>query len=189
MTAVLEFLSPGVRSALRRAAQPEWTPPMLATLTYDPFSDANWVYERKLDGVRCLAFHDGAETRLLSRNRKDQSGSYPELVEAVAEVDAGRFIVDGEVVAFEGGVTSFSRLQGRMQIRDPVRARATGIAVYYYLFDLLHYDGYDTTRLPLRERKSLLHRALTFRDPLRFTSHRNERGEVWRRRAERGGRG
>ncbi len=174
-TAVLEGKA---REALRQTSLPDWTSPMLATLTDDYFSDPGWIYERKLDGVRVLAFKDGDEVRLLSRNRKAQNGTYPELVEAL-EAQDGRFVVDGEVVAFDGDVTSFSRLQGRMQIKDPEKARETGISVWLYLFDILHLEGYDTTKLELRDRKRLLRRALRFEDPLRWTEHRNEEGEAY----------
>ena len=104
---------------------------MLATLTDKPFSDPDWVFERKLDGVRCLAFRDGGAVRLLSRNRKPLTDRYPELVLALERQRTARFIVDGEIVAFKDGVSSFERLQGRLGLADPVRARATGIPVFY----------------------------------------------------------
>jgi DNA ligase D-like protein (predicted ligase) len=84
-------------------------------------------------------------------------------------------------------VTSFSRLQQRMQIADPNEARRSNVKVYYYLFDILHLDGYDTTGIPLRHRKSLLRRSLTFTDPIRFTAHRNEDGEDYYQQACRKG--
>lgn len=171
-----EVLSDEAREKLRKQKQPNWAAPMLATLTDDPFSDPSWIYERKLDGVRCLAFRSGKKTRLLSRNKKNQNDTYPELVDAIGKQKTEAFIVDGEIVAFEKGVTSFSRLQGRMQIKDCAKARRSNIAVYYYVFDILYLDGRDTTRLDLRDRKALLRRALRFKDPLRFTTHRNEKG-------------
>ena len=176
---VFDILDEEARRRLREQAQPDWTAPMLATLTEDHFSDPDWIYERKLDGVRVLAFRKGPDVRLLSRNRAEEDGSYPEIVEALAALDADDFVADGEIVAFEGNATSFARLQGRMQITDPEEARATGIAVSYYLFDLLHLDGHDTSALPLRDRKRLLRGALRFADPLRFLQHRNEEGEAF----------
>jgi DNA ligase D-like protein (predicted ligase) len=160
---------------------------MLATLSDDPFSDDAWIYERKLDGVRGLAFRHRRRVRLLSRNRQALDATYPELVEALAAQACDDFIVDGEIVAFQGRTTSFSRLQGRMQIQDPDAARRSGIAVYYYLFDVLHLAGHDVTHLPLRARKALLKRALRFRDPLRFTRHRNGAGLDYLRAACRKG--
>jgi DNA ligase D-like protein (predicted ligase) len=170
-------LSADDRDALRPGDVPAWTDPMLAVLVDEAFSSPDWIFERKLDGERCLAFRDGDEVRLRSRNRRDLNGTYPELVEALRAQEATRFVVDGEVVAFDGGLTSFERLQGRLGIDDPDEARASGVAVRFYLFDVLHLEGRDTTALPLRTRKALLKRALAFDDPVRFTPHWNEDGE------------
>jgi bifunctional non-homologous end joining protein LigD len=183
LTPVLRALAPAARARLRPQAMPPWTAPMLATLTDQRFSDPAWVFERKLDGVRCLAFRDRSPVRLLSRNRQVLNGHYPELVEVLDEQRTARFIVDGEVVAFERGITSFARLQGRMGLADPLRARATGIAVFYYLFDLLWLDGYDVTDLALRDRKRLLRAALAFRSPIRYSAHRDREGEKFYREA------
>lgn len=179
MPAWREALDAGEREALERTCMPKWTEPMLATLTHDYFSDPGWIFEPKLDGERCLAFHDGRGSRLLSRNRKRLDDAYPELVEALEGAGDQRWIVDGEIVALADGISSFSRLQQRIGIRDPDQARATGIKVYLYLFDILHLDGYDLTQLGLRRRKQLLKKALKFKDPLRFTPHRNEHGEAY----------
>lgn len=170
----------GMQEALRsapRSEHPRWTGPMLAVLADEPFSDPGWIFERKLDGVRCLAFRHGDELRLLSRNRKQLNGTYPELVDALGAQHRPDFVVDGEVVAFDGKQTSFARLQQRLGISDPEQARASGVAVFYYLFDVLHIDGHDTTGMPQRERKALLHEAIGFEDPLRFLPHRNADGK------------
>jgi len=174
---------------LRKRAFPRWVDPMLATLTDDRFSDPDWIYEPKLDGVRLLIYRRDSKVRLMSRNRKERSAAYPEIAEAFGAMDAGAddFVVDGEVVAFDHGVTSFAKLQERMGLQDPDKARATGVEVIYYAFDLLYLDGRDTTRLPLRARKALLRRALAFHDPIRFMRHRNEHGEKYFREACRKG--
>jgi DNA ligase D-like protein (predicted ligase) len=179
MASLLDRLPREAREKLREKKMPSWTSPMLATLTHDTFSDAGWIYERKLDGERCLAFVKGGSVRLLSRNRKELDDTYPELEEALADALSTDVILDGEVVAFEKNVTSFSRLQKRMQIRDRDEARSSGVAVHYYVFDVIHLDGHDLSRLPLRHRKGLLRRAVRFDDPLRFTAHRNEKGEEY----------
>jgi len=156
---------------------------MLATLTDHPFSDPDWIFERKLDGVRCLAFRDGGEVRLMSRNRKPLTERYPELAAALLQQTPPRFIVDGEIVAFKDGVSSFERLQGRLGLTDPVRARATAIPVFYYIFDLLWIDGYDITRLELRDRKRVLRSAFAFQAPIRYSGHRDRDGEQMYRAA------
>jgi bifunctional non-homologous end joining protein LigD len=172
-------LPPDARRRLRTAPQPVWVDPMLATLTDRRFSDPRWLFERKLDGERCLAFRDGGRVRLLSRTRQHLDGTYPEVADALLRLPGDDFVVDGEVVAFDRGRTSFGRLQQRIGISDPERARRSPVAVFYYVFDLLHLDGHDTTALPLRARKSLLRDTLSFRSrELRYTAHRNAEGEA-----------
>ena len=142
---------------------------MKAVLSDEPFSDPDWIFERKLDGVRCIAHRDGSGLRLLSRTEREMNGQFPELAEALAAEPCSDFVVDGEVVALDSrGVTSFARLQRRGKER---------VAVLLYLFDMMRHEGADLRELPLRERKSRLHRALRFEDPIRFTVHRNEAGE------------
>ncbi len=178
-SSLIESLAVPLRERANERAMPEWMSPMLATLASDPFSDPDWVYERKLDGERCLAFRDGRSLRLMSRNRKELGDTYPELVEALRKQDSTSFIVDGEVVAFSGNTTSFSRLQKRMKIRYEEEARASGVAVFYYIFDALFIDGHDVTSLPLRKRKRLLRNLVSWSSPLRFTPHRNEHGVAY----------
>jgi DNA ligase D-like protein (predicted ligase) len=150
--------------------------PMKAVLTDRPFSDPNWLFERKLDGVRCGAQRRDGRVTLRSRTGRQMNGTYPELVEALT--GGPDLLVDGEIVAFDHGATSFSRLQQRLGISDPKRALATGVAVYFYLFDLLELDGEDIRDRTLRERKALLRRAVDFGGRLRFTTHRVGDGET-----------
>ena len=152
--------------------KPAWFEPELATLTRDRFSDLAWMYERKLDGERCLAFRDGDQVRLMTRNRKMVSSTYPELVEALGAQQSGDFVVDGEVVAFSDGQTRFAQLQQRMQQARPSADLIRSVPVQYYLFDVLWADGTDLRPQPLRERNQRLHQLLDFADPLRFTEHR-----------------
>lgn len=142
---------------------------MKAVLSDEPFSDPAWIFERKLDGVRCIAHRDGSGVRLLSRTDRDMSVQYSEVSEALRADPCPDFVVDGEVVALDRrGITSFSRLQRRGKER---------VAIYLYVFDLLRLEGVDLRDLPLRERKRQLREALRFEDPIRFTPHRNEVGE------------
>ncbi|MDX1633715.1 MAG: non-homologous end-joining DNA ligase [Marinobacter sp.] len=183
MTDWRKSLAESDRKRLEKTSFPDWMDAMKATLTDEPFSSSDWIFEPKLDGERLLAFvHDG-KARLYSRNRKCLDDTYPELVEAISGQATTDMVLDGEVVAFRDGLSSFSRLQGRLGIKDPEEARDTGIDVSLYLFDLLYYDGQDLRALPLTSRKQLLKEALAFDDPLRFTSHRNEDGESYYREA------
>jgi bifunctional non-homologous end joining protein LigD len=176
-------LDDAARAKLRERKQPDWLSPTLAVLTDEPFTDPGWIFERKLDGVRTLVFRKGDRVRLRSRNRKSQNGAFPELVEAVARQPCRDFVADGEIVAFRGRRTSFERLQARIGLSRPEEARASGVAVYLYLFDLLHLEGHDLRALPLRQRKRLLKHALRFGNRLRYTPHRNRDGEALLERA------
>jgi DNA ligase D-like protein (predicted ligase) len=143
---------------------------MKAVLTDERFSDPNWIYERKLDGVRCVAIRSGGKPRMLSRNDLSLNERYPELADALAAEPCERFAVDGEVVAFAGRQTSFATLAQRRQRYVPV---------FLYAFDLIWLDGHDLRELPLRSRKRLLRRALEFKGGVRLTPHRNEHGEAF----------
>ena len=142
---------------------------MKAVLTDERFSDPDWIFERKLDGIRCIAIKADRRVRLLSRNDLSLNGRFPEVVEALECDAATDFVLDGEVVAFAGAQTSFARLQQRGERPAPV---------FLYAFDLLYLAGHDTTAVPLRARKALLRRALAFHGPVRLTPHRNRDGEA-----------
>ncbi|MEQ7125877.1 non-homologous end-joining DNA ligase [Actinopolymorpha sp. B11F2] len=173
----LDVLGDDERRLLRRAPRPGWQAPMLATLTKKPFSDERWIYERKLDGVRVIAVRSRGQTTLWSRNHKDMTSTYPEIVQAFAPQQAQDFVADGEIVAFDGRQTSFAKLQARINLADPRRIPATGVTVYLYLFDLLVVGDADLTRLPLRARKRVLRTTFEFGDRVRFSTHRNTEGE------------
>jgi bifunctional non-homologous end joining protein LigD len=111
---------------------------------------------------------------MLSRNDLDLSARFPEVNDALAAQPGTRFAVDGEVVAFDRGQTSFARLADRG--RRPV-------AVFYYVFDLVWLDGLDLRALPLRTRKRLLRGALSTGGPIRLSTHRNGEGEAMFRHA------
>jgi bifunctional non-homologous end joining protein LigD len=150
--------------------------PMKAVLSDRPFSDPNWVFERKLDGERCGALRRGGEVKLLSRTGQSLSSTYPELLDALS-VDGPDVLLDGEIVAFDRGRTSFERLQQRIGIRDRGRALRSPVAVYYYLFDVLECDGRDLRPLPLVDRKAALRQAVDFREHLRHTPYVRGNGE------------
>src|SRR5918992_4818619 len=137
MSRSLKLLAKSAPGGLRYRAQPSWIPPMLATLTETLPSEGKWLYEPKLDGVRALIYVTGGVVRMYSRNRKPLNDAYPELVEALEPAVRGDAVLDGEIVAFdaERGVTSFARLQQRMQLRDPLRARRSRVPIHLYLFD------------------------------------------------------
>lgn len=181
MTEPLAGLTDDAMAMLVAAPAPDGPEAMAATLTDARFSDPDWVFERKFDGERCLAWVEGGAVRLRSRNDLRLDDTYPELVDALARQTDGDLVVDGEVVAYERGRTSFARLQQRLGVRSAAEARerARRVAVRYYLFDVVWCDGYDVRALDLRTRKAVLRRAVEFRDPLRYSAHRNGTGETY----------
>jgi bifunctional non-homologous end joining protein LigD len=167
----LTALSEAERDLLTPAPAPMHAGAMKAVLTDECFSDDGWIFERKLDGVRCIAIRDGGEVTLLSRSDLSLNGRYPEIAAALTAQPQQRFAVDGEVVAFDGAQTSFAKLAQRGR---------THVPVFFYIFDVLWLDGQDVRRLPLRTRKRLLRQALRFQDKaLRFSTHRNRDGEAY----------
>src|SRR2546421_6050519 len=81
---------------------PEWLEPMAATLTQERFTGPEWIFERKLDGIRLLAFKEGPAVRLLSRNRLPQNASYPSIAEAIGNLPERDVILDGEATGVWG---------------------------------------------------------------------------------------
>jgi bifunctional non-homologous end joining protein LigD len=166
-----------------RPDEPGWLDPELATLTQDRFSDPGWIFERKLDGERCLVFKSATGVRLMTRNQKEDTSTYPEITRALAGQRAGEFIIDGEIVAFEDSQTRFERLQQRLGVRHPGPDLLAEVPVYYYIFDVLWAGGRDVRSVPLRERKQILHGLLTFTGPLRYTEHIDTDGVAYFRQA------
>lgn len=162
---------------LLRAAGPEPGAPMLAQLTDRRAFGDGWIFERKLDGIRLLATRSDGRVELRSRTGLRLDATYPEAVEALAAQPCPDFVVDGEMVALDRGRTDFALLQQRSGLTDPAAVRVSGVAVTYYVFDLLRLGGLDTTGLPQRARKALLRDVLDFHPPLRFTPHRNHGGQ------------
>ena len=128
------------------------TPLMLATLTDRRDFGDDWLLERKFDGERCVARKVGGDVRLESRTGKDLTGTYPEVCAAVAAQRSRDCVLDGEVVAYDGDQTSFTRLQQRLGVAKPSPQQVAQYPVVYCVFDLLELDGEDLTSLPLTAR-------------------------------------
>ena len=133
---------------------------MLATLTDRRDFGDGWLLERKFDGERCVARKEGHAVRLESRTAKDLTDTYPEVRTALAAQRTDRFLLDGELVAFDGQQTSFGRLQQRLGTTRPSPALVEAFPVVYCVFDLLETDGKDLTGRPLVERRARLGRAI-----------------------------
>src|SRR5262245_31357609 len=115
---------------------------MLATLVkpavhFETIRPGDWQYERKFDGLRGLGVRNGDQIDLYSRNRLSFNARFPEVVAAIGELPVESLVVDGELVAFDGDQTSFSLLQSSPH----------PLGLTYCIFDLLHVNGQDTTKL------------------------------------------
>jgi bifunctional non-homologous end joining protein LigD len=141
-----------------RVALPTWVRPMLATAGRLPAGDG-WAYELKWDGVRASAYLAGGRLlRLVSRTGRDITVAYPELRGLGAAAGSRQVVLDGEIVAFDGGRPSFEALQQRMHVTSAAQAaRLVGeVPVAYLVFDLLHLDGRPVLELPYRQRRERL---------------------------------
>jgi bifunctional non-homologous end joining protein LigD len=132
--------------------------PMKATPGDLPTSDDDWAYEVKWDGMRIVAYLGDGPTRLLTTTKRDAATGFPELDDLAEATDGRPAILDGEVVAFADGRPSFSRLQDRMHISDRSAAleRAADNPITFAVFDLLHFDGHESWKLPYTDRRQLL---------------------------------
>lgn len=135
---------------------------MLAELSKSPPAGEGWVFERKLDGLRCLAVRNGSDVQLWSRNRLPFTQRFPDLIQAFLSLPAGSFVIDGEIVAYENGQTSFALLQ----------RPKPGTTATFGAFDLLELLGKSTTGIPLLERKALLAQVLGGHPRLELVEHR-----------------
>ena len=135
---------------------------MLATLVSEPFHHRGWVYEEKYDGYRILAYKEGSDVALVSRNGKDRTGSFPDVAAAVARLPERALLLDGEVVAFD------RKLVSRFQLLQQGEVPAL-----YAVFDCLYRDGRDFRNEPLPERREALEDVIEGYDYL-FASRRLE---------------
>lgn len=143
----------GIISA-SKASPLRFIEPMKARLAESPPPDGDWIYEVKFDGFRALALKNGDEVRLLSRNEKDFSGKFPEIVQAIGSLKIDDAILDGEIVALDPkGISSFQLLQAYEvgEKRPPI---------FFYAFDLLRLKGKDLRGQKLAQRKAQLEQIL-----------------------------
>jgi bifunctional non-homologous end joining protein LigD len=133
--------------------------PMLATAGElpAPGQQDTWAFEMKWDGVRAVVYLDRGELRVLTRNDREVSATYPEVRPLGAELRRHRVVLDGELVAFDAaGRPSFGELQARMHVQAPGRALLDRVPVSFLAFDLLHLDGTSLLDLSYDERRSAL---------------------------------
>ncbi|MDB5927090.1 MAG: ligase [Betaproteobacteria bacterium] len=155
---------------------------MLATPANVPFSAQGWIFELKYDGFRVLASKRGKRVRLESRNGRDMTAAFPELVAAMRTIQRD-LVIDGElVICDERGCPQFARLGQRARLRRPDRideAAAKNPAAIF-AFDLLELDGEDYRGYPLVIRKGMLQHALSGSGRIIYAGHfENSAAELW----------
>jgi bifunctional non-homologous end joining protein LigD len=161
----------------RVAPMPTFIPPALATLIEKPFSDPDWLFEIKWDGVRAVARIRDGSVQLWSRSQREITGEYPELSDLPEHVDAREAWLDGEIVVLDSeGRSDFQKLQLRFGVRRPTAKLIEESPAVYYLFDLLYLDGHDLQNVPLIERKNLLRQILHEDEKIRYSDHVIEKG-------------
>src|SRR5437879_5525399 len=150
--------------------------PMLATLVPNPFHKPNWVYEEKYDGIRILAYKEGQEISLITRNDVNRASDFPKIATAISGLKTSTLLLDGEVAIFdERGVSRFQLLQ-----------RRSGDAKYA-LFDCLFVNGRDLRSAPLSVRRENLESAVKFGNVLLLSARLAENGFEAFRMAQRRG--
>jgi bifunctional non-homologous end joining protein LigD len=139
----------------RRAPMPARVEPELATLVKQPPTGEEWLHEIKFDGYRALCRVERGRAAMITRGGQDWTERFVTIADAMAALGAESALVDGEVaVVLPDGSTSFQSLQNQLRLgKDATLA--------YFVFDLLHLDGYDLTRVPLRLRKETLERLVS----------------------------
>ncbi len=170
------LLDPAKIPGARRAPLPDRVEPQLATLVPEAPVGDGWIHEIKFDGYRVMSRLEGAKATLFTRRGANWTDHFPTLIDAVEEVPARRALLDGEVVYVKpDGRTSFLKLASALQSGTDPEGR-----IVYYVFDLLHLDGYDLTKSPLYARKEALRRLLArFGETgrVRYVDHVEGRGD------------
>ena len=171
-------LNPAELPGARSAPMPREVSVTLAKLADKPFSDPNWLFEIKWDGIRTVAFVENRSVRLFSRSQRDVSAEFPEFQDLAKHLRAGTAILDGEIVTLdENGRSDFQKLQNRFGVSKPSQKLISDVPLTYYFFDVLYCNGFDVRKTPLLQRKELLRQMLRADDRVRFSEHQLEKGK------------
>ncbi len=177
-TAVSGGLRAGDIAGAVRGAMPKEIGVTLAKLGDRIFSNAEWLFEVKWDGVRTVACVTGESVELQARSGRNVTREYPEFQDLAKHVRASNAVLDGEIVALEeDGRSNFQKLQDRIGVENPSAKLLEAIPLTYYCFDLLYCDGFDLRKSPLLERKKLLSDILQGSERVRYSEHILEKGE------------
>ena len=164
----------------RKAPMPQFVSPQLATLVNEPPSGEQWLHELKFDGYRMICHIDRGKVQIWSRNEKDWTEKFPGVAEAVKSLPVTSAILDGEIVVVDAeGRASFQKLQRSM-------GKSVTSGLVYEVFDIIYLDGFNLTKTPLRQRKSLLEnvcKANSSRSLIRYAEHFEGSGDAFFKQA------
>lgn len=157
------------RALAKKVAIPKDIQPMLATLVAEPFNNKDWLFEIKWDGYRAVSYINDQSVEVISRNKKAFTQKYQPITEALQQLHI-KAVLDGEIVAVkEDGLADFQLLQNWQN---------SPVTLQYYVFDILWWNGYDITQLPLIARKKILQQILpASNDTIKYSDHIVEDGK------------
>lgn len=172
---------PSKIAGAKKAKIPKNLLPMGASIAESPFSNPDWLFEPKLDGIRALATIQDGSVLLITRKGNDICRQYPGLVDELTRQPLKEAVIDGEIVAFDAeNRPSFHQLQQRMNLqRDPdIRVAEKQVPVFFFAFDVLHLNGYDLRGVELEKRKEILHSVLIKTEHVSVLEHFIEHGKA-----------
>ncbi len=162
--------------------------PMKAVLVDDPFDRSGWIFEDKYDGIRAIAYVEDGEVTLYSRNQKEMTARYPELLKLPQWIRAKQAILDGEIIVVNRrGSASFQDLQARFGVTDKntIERLVKTQKIIYYVFDVLYLNGYSLMDAKLLDRKRVLEQIIKEQPEFKYAPHTLDKGIKRFKEAER----
>lgn len=170
---ILSRKTPKKTSQAIQEAMPKHISPQLSTLVDQPPTTSEWLHETKFDGYRLICFINKKTIKLMTRNNLDWTDKFPVIVAAIKKLKLSNAILDGEIVALDANKKDdFQLLQNTIH-------HELGKKIYYYIFDIIYYDGYDISNVPLIERKKLLEQLISGKSSIiKYSKHIQGRGNT-----------
>lgn len=151
--------------------------PMLIYEMKEPFNSEDWIYELKLDGIRCIAYLDNKETDLRNKRNLRLISKFPEL-KTINERVKDKCILDGELIVLKNSVPDFYEVQRRVMLTDSfkIQLQYSKYPASFVAYDILYYKGKDITELPLMERKQILSNVVNENNHIAVSRYVDEKG-------------
>jgi bifunctional non-homologous end joining protein LigD len=180
------FLDNNIIVKKKTSQFPHLVKPMLARLTNTPFDNKDWVFEVKWDGVRAILLHNKAKaiTEIQSRNGKNITHRYPEIIKAISTLVKSNesIVLDGEIVVLnKEGIPDFQMHQKRMNVESQrdIEFLSNEIPATYFVFDILYIDGRNVEELQLSDRRKILNSVIAEGSKrIRISEYIEEKGKA-----------